>query len=84
MKSVCYAFQPGSIGTSTHFGWVSELMISTGRRWVIGVSWRGAGGSFCLSCHAHAETRGVAKKIAIKTGFRGWRVALMSGISVNF
>jgi hypothetical protein len=26
----------------------------------------------------------VAKKIAIKTGFRGWRVALMSGISVNF
>lgn len=59
------------MGTSTHFGCVSEVMISTGRRWVIGNSSRVAGCSFCLPCHAHAETRGVAKKIAIKSGFRG-------------
>jgi hypothetical protein len=76
--------QPGSIGTSTHFGWVSDAMISTGRRWVIGASSRVAGGSFCLPCHAHAETSGVAKKIAIRAGFRGLRSALMDGISINF
>jgi hypothetical protein len=77
--------QPGLMGTSTHFGWVSEAIISTGRRWVVGAAPEaGAAGAFRWVCHAHAETSGAARKIAVKTGFRRLEVVLMGERSQIF
>ena len=73
------------MGTSTHCGRVSGMMISTGRRWVVGGSPNdGSGRSFRLSCHAHAENKGAARNSATRTGFRVCRIALMRRISQIF
>ena len=67
------------MGTSTHFGWVSAAMISTGRRWVVVSRGSLAGAAFVSPlCQIHAETTGADKKAAKASGLNGLEGALMA------
>jgi hypothetical protein len=68
------------MGTSTHFGWASAEMISTGRRWVVVSRASCSGWAFAFPLfHIHAETMGADRNAAKARGLRGLEAALMDG-----